>query len=630
MSWLEKLHETYENCAVQIGQFETVGKKGRQISLLPIFHTTQKAQIEITIDIQGRFKRAAVIPQNQSVTVIPCTEESGGRTRGPVSHPLCDKLEYVAGDYDRFTGLSTGSLRQKYLQELSAWCVSPNRHPKVEAVYAYLKKGTIIGDLCKAEILPHDPLTNKLLEEWTDPLIEPPKIFQVMPNKTYPIDAFIRWIVEIEGDPQSALHSDATVRKSWEQYYSSIPRALGFCYVTGKTVNLAKNHPAKLRNARDRAKLISANDRSGFTYRGRFSDPDGRQVSGIGFEISQKAHNALRWLIARQGYQDDSLAIVAWSTTGRPIPDPLADSRTLFEEDNVDLKDFVFSADTIYTAEDFAFRLKQKMKGYAADLGGADHIVVLGLDSATQGRMSVIYYREIAASDLLNKVEKWHADCAWPQNYGANCHFIGAPAPRDIAETAYGRRLDDALRKSVVQQLLPSILDGISLPQYLVDNCIRRASSRHGIKLWEWEKALGIACALFRKHNKNNRMYQMYLELDYRSRDYLYGRLLAIAEKIEYAALSPDEKNKRMTTAERYMQRFANQPYSTWLTISLALQPYKARLLARLPRLLINLEKELDAVTTAFTPEEFTSPQKLSGEFLLGYHCQRAALKPKH
>ena len=51
--------------------------------------------------------------------------------------------------------------------------------------------------------------------------------------------------------------------------------------------------------------------------------------------------------------------------------------------------------------------------------------------------------------------------------------------------------------------------------------------------------------------------------------------------------------------------------------------------MTRFPGLLVKLEKELDAVTTAFTPEDFASPLKLSGEFLLGYHCQRAALKPK-
>jgi CRISPR-associated protein Csd1 len=56
------------------------------------------------------------------------------------------------------------------------------------------------------------------------------------------------------------------------------------------------------------------------------------------------------------------------------------------------------------------------------------------------------------------------------------------------------------------------------------------------------------------------------------SRDYLFGRLLAIAEKIEGHALYL-AKETRATTAERMMQRFADQPAATWRIIELVWQP---------------------------------------------------------
>ena len=65
----------------------------------------------------------------------------------------------------------------------------------------------------------------------------------------------------------------------------------------------------------------------------------------------------------------------------------------------------------------------------------------------------------------------------------------------------------------------------------------------------------------------------MTLETDRRTRDYLYGRLLAIAENIESRALFV-ARETRDTTAARLMQRFADRPYSTWRTIELALVPY--------------------------------------------------------
>jgi CRISPR-associated protein Csd1 len=117
----------------------------------------------------------------------------------------------------------------------------------------------------------------------------------------------------------------------------------------------------------------------------------------------------------------------------------------------------------------------------------------------------------------------------------------------------------------------------------------------------------------------------MSLEEDRNTRDYLFGRLLAIAEHIEERALHL-AKEGRETNAARLMQRFADRPASTWRTIELALTPYKARLRANRPGVLLTLEKQLDGVMCQFQASGFTDDEKLSGEFLLGYHCQRAAL----
>jgi len=114
----------------------------------------------------------------------------------------------------------------------------------------------------------------------------------------------------------------------------------------------------------------------------------------------------------------------------------------------------------------------------------------------------------------------------------------------------------------------------------------------------------------------------MALEEDKKTRDYLYGRLLAIAERIEEVALNVGGES-RPTTAARLMQRFADRPFSTWRNIELGLQPYMQRLQGKRAGFLTNRKKELDMVHSAFLPDEFTSEKSLSGEFLLGYHCQK-------
>ena len=118
----------------------------------------------------------------------------------------------------------------------------------------------------------------------------------------------------------------------------------------------------------------------------------------------------------------------------------------------------------------------------------------------------------------------------------------------------------------------------------------------------------------------------MALELERTSRDYLYGRLLAIADRLEGRALKLAGEKKRETAAARLMQRFADRPHSTWRTIEIQLTPYIVRLRNIDPGFLFVMKKQLDDVTVAFNTEDFNRDTALSGEFLLGFHCQRQAL----
>jgi CRISPR-associated protein Csd1 len=120
----------------------------------------------------------------------------------------------------------------------------------------------------------------------------------------------------------------------------------------------------------------------------------------------------------------------------------------------------------------------------------------------------------------------------------------------------------------------------------------------------------------------------MALEEERASRDYLYGRLLAVADSIEGFALTKAETN-RDTTAARLMQRFADRPFSTWRNIELALTPYKSRLKSseKGAGFLWKREKLLDEIQCRFQSDDFTDDHALSAEFLLGFHCQRMALR---
>lgn len=596
MSWIQKLYETYECCAAA----QAAGEKP-----WPVAHVVKRAHIEVAIDDKGNFRRVRKLERTESSTLIPVTEFSAGRTRDIAPHPLCEELGYCAPDMPE----PDAAKNRQYLDQLKTWSSSEHAHPKVKSIRAYLLKMRLWSDLVAQQVFP--------------------VVVEDSQRRKTKVDAekvFVRWRVEATGDPCSGTWDDDSLIAAWIAFdrAQNDPRG-GICMVTGDLARIGKKHPRFLRNPSDGAKLISANDDAGYTFRGRFTDDKkeyGKQTCSVGFDVSQKAHNALRWLIARQGHRNGDQAFVSWAIAGKSIPDPLANTLEILGI--VDVPD---TGSTITdTAQAFALRLSKAMAGYRAKLDATDDIVVMGLDSATPGRMAITFYRELKGSEFLERVEAWHTLCAWPQNFGRDSRFTGAPAPRDIAEAAYGRRLDDNLRKATVERLLPCIVDSVPLPRDLVASVRRRVTNRVGLELWEWEKCLGIACALYKGYHKE-RNYRMALEPDRTTRDYLYGRLLAIAEHIEGRALHIAGE-KRDTTAARLMQRFADRPYSTWKTIELSLTPYKTRLRTQRAGFLYEMEKLLDAVMVSFAGESFTQDAALAGEFLLGYHCQRQALRP--
>jgi CRISPR-associated protein Csd1 len=546
-------------------------------------------------------------------------------------------LQYVAKDFASSGGQVTSGFEKDplepcrhYSEQLTSWAQSSCGHPKLNAIRAYVDGGHVIGDLVNAGILPLDE-SGFLVHEWEGDKRDAPEVFAVIDD---PCSSFVRWRVEVPNDPVSGTWQDAELVGAWQKYYEGLRTKRGLCLVTGEETLLADQHPAKLRHAADKAKLISSNDLTGYTFRGRMSQAD--EACSVGFDVTQKAHNALRWLIARQGYRSDSQAVIAWAVRGKPLPDPIWNSRELFLEAeellandlDQEVGDPVAVGDIGQT---FARQLNRRISGYGAALAPTDEIVVMALDSATPGRMAITFYRELQGSEFLDRVLAWHQAYAWCQNFGKEqgtrkaLLFTGAPSPVDIAEAAFGRRLDAKLKRSTVERLLPCIIDGRQLPRDIVEAAVRRTRNRSGLERWEWEKYLGIACGLFKGHFRE-RGYAMTLEVDRASRDYLYGRLLAIAEHIESRALHVAGET-RDTNAARFMQRFADRPFSTWRAIETALTPSKARLRNRRPGFLRKMEAALDGVMSTFAPDDFLNDRRLSGEFLLGYHCQRQALQ---
>ena len=670
MSWMQKLYQTYNEIEKNPNLSDWEKEK-----LAPLWHSPQTAHIQITLDGDGKFLGARVLT-DKPIIMLPITESSEGRTSGLAPHALADSLQYIAKDlgltYQKevVTEIEGKNGKKKktktkqedlifnlYADQLDKWCATIDNQ-KVLAIQKYVHKGTVLADLIERKVIPvgdnGELLTNWIERENKDK--QKPELFNVLTKEQGKFEirkALIVWSVQIPGDSIPETWKDKEVQQSWGNYYQQTLKSQ-FCTVTGDEQKIRESHPAKLLYSGDKAKLISSNDKEGFTYLGRFEEAN--QATTISAEVSHKAHAALRWLIDRQTTaRNNEQVTVAWAISGKPIPSPMKDISSEIDWDNLDISavenpDEISkqtSSENLEPSPDWSVNIgraaaqiiKKKLHGYQTELKAHEQISLIMLDSATPGRMALTYYQEFLPADYFANLDVWIDDFSWYQRYSIEqpnakksdkkktlWAFV-PPSPYSIAEAVYGKSLSDTLKKQLYARLLPVIAGGTSvpIPEDLVRQSLTAACNPNGCENWEWQRNIGVACALYkgwraRHHDlSQRRTYPMSLDTQNRSRDYLYGRLLAVAENTEsYALYLAGEK--RATTAERYMQRFAEHPFATWRNIELALKPYQERLR--------NNGKDTGAqaigeIMELFAIDDFTCDDKLSGEFLLGYHCQK-------
>ncbi|MFD2386844.1 type I-C CRISPR-associated protein Cas8c/Csd1 [Enterococcus rivorum] len=632
MSWLKDLYDTYEENKDLAGKIQRTNY-GKEIVLLPIAHAYQNAQIEVLVTPEGEFHSAKVIPKEEAPTVIPVSIPSAGRS-GTTSapHGMHDNLVYVAGDFEEFGGTYKKSKEgvpsyKMYINNLNTWCESEFAHPDV-SVLAYLKKARMIEDLINEQIMVEKD--HQLIPKWSkeleEELGEKPLLFSVLVGEQ--TTAFIRFSIYETGKGSRPLWGDLDVIESFIKFYTQQLSDASLDYVTGEELPLTENHPSKVRYGGDMAKIISGNDSTNFTYRGRFTDKN--QVASISYEASQKGHNALKWLIGKQAFILDGRVFLTWGKKETEMPSPEGSSVNFLDLDSLFATDeeaeALLTPDTTHQA--FSELFTKALNGYSIKLTYHEPIHIMILDAATPGRMGILYYRSIEKELYFERLKQWHQTCFWRHTYGSKDKkrytFWGAPSLRDIAEAAYGMRASDTLVKNTIQELYPCVVDNKPIPLNLVRSLLQRASNPVSMEKWEWEKTLSIACAVMKKHfNYKKEEKSVALDKNETDRNYLFGRMLAVADILEERALYKAGIN-RSTNAIRYMNAFSNHPLKTWKIIQENLIPYQARLRGKGSY----YQKLFDEIGNSFIPEDYTD-KALNGKYLLGYYSQRHDLKQK-
>ena len=647
MNWIEELCDLYEKNSeiagvVEYKYYKT--KKGEEktpLILLPIFHTTVTAQITVTIDEKGGFLEAGPVDNEDKLTIIPVTDKSLARTANPEPHPLCDNLKYLAGDYMQYCkgkkDKDFSKYYSAYMESLEDWHLSPFTHEKVDAVYLYLKKGTLIHDLISENVLcpdEHGMVTDKEKIQnisQTDAFVR----FRIM--KTLKGDENL--LADTTGKFRSECWHDQTLQQSYIAYYRSRQETKDLCYLSGEVTAISYLHPKKIRHEGDGAKLISSNDEQNYTFRGRFRDKN--EAFAIGYEASQKAHNALKWIIRKQGYKWDDLYIVIWESDSNPLPDIYADTDSICDNANADdaWGDEAQTQEAApYLGTDMrgAQRFQMAMRGYGRKLKPGSRTVLISLDAATTGRLAMTEFKSMDTSRYIENIEYWHRSCEWihARFKDRKYHrYLGMAGVKDVAEILYGVERNGVLTldgknrlyAKVVQRILPCISERRPVPQDMVSLALRKASSPVSYESrYNWERVVSVACSFIKKQRKeqNEEEWSVAVDQECSNRNYLYGRLLAIADRIEYRTYGKEDE--RTTNANRYMTAFSQRPFSTWKSLREKLQPYLQRLKSGERIKYIHM---LDDITDKFTVEDFAGDEPLNGLYLLGFHSQSCDLR---
>ncbi|MBR3269164.1 MAG: type I-C CRISPR-associated protein Cas8c/Csd1 [Oscillospiraceae bacterium] len=606
MSWTQELYKVYEQqCGVEHND-GTV--------LLPVSHSTANAQIEVTLKQDGSFVSARTLTQEEGKdTIIPVSAVSGKRTgKNPPPHPFADKLFYLAGDIGRTTeDTKYEQFFAAYIEQLKAWNDSQYSHPAVATVYTYLSKRTLLTDLINWHVV-------ELKEKQEDN------------KKTF--SQVVRFYIQYSDyNAESRTWLDSTMYDCYIEYALSqqAEAHIDLCYSTGKQMPIMKNteHAKNIVSLCANAKIISANDTDGFTYRGRFANS--AEALSVSYDFSQKMHNALRWLVKRQSIQfGNTFTLVVWTSSLSDTPN-ITDAAFSLDDERFEE---TISPDTEPLYRDFLRKHIWGTKSFEI----ASKVMIMGMDATTSktGRLSIVLYEELEHSRLLEQLCKWHEETsALRYDSKHKVSRLNSFAVRDIINCAYGLENSKGypeakpeVIKDNVLRILPCIIQGRKLPADIMQNLVKKASNPLAYDKC-FRTVMETACGMIRKFNIDRKkgVISMAYDPNETDRSYLYGCLLAIADAAENAAYDEADSGKRVTNAKRYWNMFAKRPNATWAVIEKQIRVYMIKLGAKS----IRYEKMLNEIMSKFKLSDFSDNSPLSPAYLLGYHHFNAEIYKK-
>ena len=575
MSLFMRCIETYDNMSHLVGK----NIEGKQ-TLAPIGHIITTAKIEITINEKGEFVRANNIDEK---VVVPCTKQSASRTSKPVAHPLCDQLAFVSTNYSE-------EKNNLYLESLQNWVESKYTCDILQAIYKYVSQNNVYEDIVSNNI--------KIKNE----------------------KDFVVWRIEGFSKGNGLVCENREIQELYVQYYlSNLDGPIDLCMATYQHDILIEGqyHLKGVVPLYGNAKLISSNDKDGFTFRGRLNDAN--EACSVSYIASQKAHNVLNWIVANEYIYLGNRICVAWNPKGNRIP-------------KLDIPIPCFEDDESVTFEGYRNKLRQVVFNLSNDNLKDEFVVTAMLEAATNGRLSVTYYNELPGVTFLEKLGKWDEETAFSNRYNK----VRVPKLFKYALFSYGTYrsetdkfdIDDKIKTQLMQRLVICRLDGKAFPLDVMRKLVDSASKLQLYSSNTRENLLHTTCSAIRKYSLDNlgEEISMNLERDKQNRSYQFGRLLAILEKAERDTYEKDNEG-RETNAIRMQSAYVQRPMKVCeQIISKVKQGYYQKLNEGQKSYYEKLIEEIMTTIAASVANEEELNRPLEEIYIVGYYLQKQDL----
>lgn len=635
MSVLTALYRTY--CSALDNDMADRADLQQQTVLLPVYHSSKKStgtndMIEVTLSEKGKFIKAEWVPKDQ-IVIFPVTENSiirAGKVIAP--HPLCDELSYLSKELDPEKNKEYERVRKDW----ASYTEEGHSNHLLTILDEYLCQGTIFKDCVTSLFFGMN--------------YEIEKDYAVVANmgekteKTFHLEkTFITFRIETDRSTEQDL-SVSTDREIHQNYIDYVrkknsERPQEKCDISGKMTYCVSRHRGLLGNA----KLVSISNHNE-TYYGRFDAGD--EIIHIGYEVSQKIHLMLKYLLENSQNKrqiGESCVLVNWF------------SDDIGNEELVNLMNPISPYEDPEDEEDESPKtlgggvssfINDYITGKNREINPEGKFYLMILDKISNGRISVKYFRELPKSELFERVEHWYQSTSWSFFNGTIKKMIKeTPSPFRYADTIFGLENEKGfvecrntkLKTKTVERLLPCILEHRKLPPDLKNRMFQNLCNRSSYEK-TWNYALALGCSIFKKYQidyqKKEEVSEM-LDANEQNRSYLYGRLLAVYEKLELDVLNnrvTDNKDRRATNAERLWSTYTKMPARTLKILEDKVRPYRESLI----KSNYNGVKYYDGIITDVMCRlreagnyEQEKNRALNEDFVFGYYAQRQSFYTK-